>query len=48
MKNETKGKLVFVLGTALIGVGLGLAYPPLVYIFFGVLFIIASFGYDKK
>lgn len=48
MKNKTKSSIVFVLGTTLIGVGLGMAYPPLAYIFFGVLFIIASYNYKKK
>lgn len=48
MKNETKGKLTFIFGAALILAGLAMIYLPLAYIFFGVLFIIASFGYDKK
>lgn len=48
MKNKTKSNILLWLGLVCVGVGLGLVYKPILYIYLGVLCILASIGYYKK
>lgn len=47
MKNETNGEIFTALGLICIYMGLWMAYKPLVFIFLGIRFLMASMGCDN-